>query len=94
MTFYLNQVAAKGIYTFKEIAHVRFPQSLEDLPSFFTLINIQKLLMVNHIFWNTCKKSQHPDIIHSRYKETQMSLDTIIDSSQDSTRQCVLRFGH
>ncbi|KAI8884141.1 hypothetical protein K501DRAFT_271947 [Backusella circina FSU 941] len=94
VTFYLNQVAAKGIYTFKEIAHVRFLQSLEDLPSFFTLINIQKLLMVNHIFWNTCKKSQHPDIIHSRYKETQMSLDAIIDSSQDSTRQCVLRFGH
>ncbi|KAG2213127.1 hypothetical protein INT47_011276 [Mucor saturninus] len=94
VTFYHNQVAAKGIYTCKKIAHIRFPQSLEDLSPFFTLINIQKLLMVNHIFWDTCKKSQHPDIIYSRYKEAQMSLDAIIDSSQDGTRQCVLRFGH
>ncbi|KAG1645846.1 hypothetical protein G6F44_001416 [Rhizopus delemar] len=50
ITFYINQVTAKGIYTFKEIAHIRFPQSLEDLPSFFTLINIKSLLEISHIF--------------------------------------------
>ncbi|KAI7859148.1 hypothetical protein BDC45DRAFT_432582, partial [Circinella umbellata] len=71
------------------------PKSLEDLPSFFTLINVQKLLLVNHLFWNICKKNPtyEPDIIDSRYKETQLSLDLIIDSGQDSTQQCVLRFG-
>lgn len=93
ITFYLNQVTAKGVYTFKEIAHIHFPQSLEDLPSLFTLINIKNLLEINHIFWSICKKSQHPDIVEGRYKATQMSLDTMIDPSQDSTRQCVLRFG-
>jgi hypothetical protein len=93
ITFYLNQVTAKGIYTFKEIAHIHFPQSLEDLPSLFTLINIKNLLEINHIFWSICKKSQHPDIVEGRYKATQMSLDTMTDPSQDSTRQRVLRFG-
>lgn len=93
ITFYLNQVTAKGIYTFKEIAHIHFPRSLEDLPSLFTLINIKSLLEINHIFWSICKKSQHPDIVEGRYKATQMSLDTMIDPRQDSTRQCVLRFG-
>ncbi|KAI7903722.1 uncharacterized protein BX663DRAFT_485824 [Cokeromyces recurvatus] len=93
ITFYLNQVTAKGIYTFKEIAYIRFPQSLEDLPSLFTLINIKNLLEINHIFWSICKKSQHPEIIEEKYKATQMCLDTMIDTSQDSTRQCVLRFG-
>ncbi|CAO3703644.1 unnamed protein product [Rhizopus stolonifer] len=93
ITFYLNQVTAKGIYTFKEIAHIRFPQSLEDLPSLFTLINIKNLLEINHIFWSICKKSQHPDIVEGRYKATQMSLDIMIDPSQDNTRHCVLRFG-
>lgn len=92
ITFYLNRVTAKGIYTFREISHIRFPQSLEDLPSLLTLVNIKNLLEINHIFWSTCKKSEHPDIVEGRYKATQMSLDIMIDPSQDSTRQCVLRF--
>ncbi|RCH93605.1 hypothetical protein CU098_006825, partial [Rhizopus stolonifer] len=92
ITFYLNRVTAKGIYTFREISHIRFPQSLEDLPSLLTLVNIKNLLEINHIFWSICKKSEHPDIVEGRYKATQMSLDIMIDPSQDSTRQCVLRF--
>ncbi|KAG2200954.1 hypothetical protein INT47_003189, partial [Mucor saturninus] len=44
LTFYLTQVLAKGLYTFKEIAHVRFPYWLGNLPLFFALNDIQKLL--------------------------------------------------
>ncbi|KAG1168326.1 hypothetical protein G6F70_002080 [Rhizopus microsporus] len=44
ITFYLQQLTAKGIYTFIEIAHFRFPQSLDDLPSLFTMINIKNSL--------------------------------------------------
>ena len=34
---------------FKEIAHIRFPQSLEDLPLLFALINIKHILEINSI---------------------------------------------
>ncbi|ORE07011.1 hypothetical protein BCV72DRAFT_206410, partial [Rhizopus microsporus var. microsporus] len=57
INFYLLQLTAKCIYTFKEITHLRFPQSLEDLLSHFTLINIKKLLGVNNVFWCCCRRS-------------------------------------
>ncbi|SAM00144.1 hypothetical protein [Absidia glauca] len=50
ITFYLTRLTAKGIYTFVEIAHLRFPQSIEDLPSLLTLLNIKKLLGINDVF--------------------------------------------
>ncbi|KAG0741816.1 hypothetical protein G6F57_005892 [Rhizopus arrhizus] len=55
ISFYLNQLNSKGIYIFNEIAHLRFPQSLEDLPSLFTMMNVKKFLGVNHVFWDFCK---------------------------------------
>ncbi|KAG2233534.1 hypothetical protein INT48_007136 [Thamnidium elegans] len=94
ITFYLQQLTAKGIYTFIEIAHFRFPQSLDDLSSLFTMINIRKLLGVSDVFWSFCRKSKQPDIIEERYRKTLVSLDAMIDTAQDSTRRCVLRFGH
>ncbi|KAI8077892.1 uncharacterized protein B0P05DRAFT_491808 [Gilbertella persicaria] len=93
ITFYLQQLTIKGIYTFTEIAHLRFPQSLDDLPSLFSMINIKKLLGINDVFWSLCKKSKQPDIIEKRYKKTLVNLDDMIDATQDSTRRCVLRFG-
>ncbi|CEG75933.1 hypothetical protein RMATCC62417_10904 [Rhizopus microsporus] len=57
INLYLLQLTAKGIYTFKEITHLRFPQSLEDLPSLFTLINIKKLFGINNVFWRYCRRS-------------------------------------
>lgn len=44
ISFYLNQLNSKGIYIFNEIAHLRFPQSLEDLPLLFTMMNVKKFL--------------------------------------------------
>ncbi|KAI8091994.1 hypothetical protein BDF21DRAFT_480394 [Thamnidium elegans] len=46
----------RNIYTFKVIEYIGFPQSLEDLHSLFALINIKKPLLINHVFWSTCKK--------------------------------------
>ncbi|KAI8888148.1 hypothetical protein K501DRAFT_173764, partial [Backusella circina FSU 941] len=66
--------------------HFRFPQSLDDLPSLFTMINIKKLLGVSDVFWSLCKKSKQPDIIEERYRKTLVSLDAIINAAQDSTR--------
>lgn len=93
ITFYLQQLTAKGIYTFIEIAHLRFPQSLDDLPSLFTMINIKKLFGVSDAFWSLCRKSKQPGIVEERYRRTLVNLDAMIDSAQDSTRRCVLRFG-
>ena len=90
--FYLQQLTGKGIYTFIEIAHFRFPQSLDDLPSLFTMINIKKLLEVSDVFWSLCRKQ--PDINEERYRRALVSLYAMIDTAQDSTRRCVLRFGH
>ncbi|KAI8976807.1 hypothetical protein BDB01DRAFT_727373 [Pilobolus umbonatus] len=94
ITFYLQQLNAKGIYTFVEIAHFRFPQSLDDLPSLFTLVNIRKLLGVSDVFWSRCTMSKRPEVIDERYRKTLVSIESMIDTAQDSTRQCVLRYGH
>ena len=90
--FYLQQLTAKGIYTFIEIA--RFPRSLNDLSFLFTMINIEKLLGASDVFWSFCRKSKRLDIIEERYRRALVSLDAMIDTVQDSTRRCVLRFGH
>ncbi|ORZ01669.1 hypothetical protein BCR43DRAFT_413225, partial [Syncephalastrum racemosum] len=50
ITFYIAQLTPAGIYTFMELEHVRFPQSLGDLPSFFTLATLNRLLNVHDTF--------------------------------------------
>ncbi|KAG0176913.1 hypothetical protein DFQ28_006716 [Apophysomyces sp. BC1034] len=94
ITFYLHRLTAKGIYTFTEITHFRFPQSLEDLPSFVTLVNIKKMLGINEVFWRLCKKSLCPDVVKARYKATQVNLDSMMDTTHDGTRRCILRYGN
>ncbi|KAG0181244.1 hypothetical protein DFQ29_008947 [Apophysomyces sp. BC1021] len=93
-TFYLTRLTFKGIYTFLEITHLRFPQSLEDLPSLLTLVNIKKLLGINDAFWRHFKKSETLDVVEARYKPTLVTLDIVIGTNQDAARSCVLRFGH
>ncbi|KAG1121881.1 hypothetical protein G6F42_012000 [Rhizopus arrhizus] len=50
---YLNN----GVYTFVEIARLQFADSVENLPSFCTLMNVKKLLAINNVFWRYCKES-------------------------------------
>ncbi|KAI9476106.1 MAG: hypothetical protein EXX96DRAFT_540660 [Benjaminiella poitrasii] len=92
ITFFISRLVSNGIYVFYEVANLRFPESLDDLPSFISLKNITLLLAVNDVFWRLCKKSDNPVTINNRYKET-VDLEGLIGASQDCTRTCAMRYG-
>jgi hypothetical protein len=87
------RLVATGLYTFVEIAHLQFADSVENLPSFCTLMNVKKLLAINNVFWRYCKESAQPKKIEARYAKTLTTLNELIDEKQDSSRSCVLRYG-
>ena len=94
ITFYVSRLVANGIYTFFfEIAHFRFPQSLDDLPSLISLKNMKLLLGINEAFWRLCRKSDDSATIAGRYKVTLASLETLIDGSKNRGRSCSVRYG-
>ncbi|KAG0831728.1 hypothetical protein G6F29_007255 [Rhizopus arrhizus] len=93
ITFFVSRLVANGIYTFFEIAHFGFPQSLDDLPSFISLKNMKLLLGINEAFWRLCRKSDNCATIAGRYKVTLASLETLIDGSKDRARSCSGRYG-
>ncbi|RCH83992.1 hypothetical protein CU097_001810 [Rhizopus azygosporus] len=93
ITFFLMRLVATGLYTFVEIAHLQFADSVESLPSFCTLMNVKKLLAINNVFWRYCKESAQPKKIEARYAKTLTTLNELIDEKQDSSRSCVLRYG-
>lgn len=86
------QLVDTGLYTFVEIVHLQFADSVENLPSFYTLMNVKKLLAINNIFWRYCKESAQPKKIEARYAKTLTTLNELIDKKQDSSRSCVLRY--
>ncbi|KAG1308547.1 hypothetical protein G6F64_005967 [Rhizopus arrhizus] len=86
------RLTTTGLYTFTEIAHLQFADSVENLPSFCTLVNIKKLLAINNVFWRYCKKSSQPEKIEARYAKTLTTLNDLIDGKQDSSRSRVLRY--
>ncbi|KAG2220913.1 hypothetical protein INT45_013042 [Circinella minor] len=92
LLFSLMRLVATGLYTFVEIAHLKFADSVENLPSFCTLVNIKKLLAINDVFWHYCKESAQPEKIEARYTKTLTTLNDLIDGKQDSSRGCVLRY--
>ncbi|CAO3697691.1 unnamed protein product [Rhizopus stolonifer] len=92
ITFFISHLVSNGIYVFYEVANLRFPESLDDLPSFISLRNITLLLAVNDVFWRLCKKSDDTVTITNRYKET-VDLEELIGTSQDRTRTCAMRYG-
>ncbi|CAO3601323.1 unnamed protein product [Absidia cylindrospora] len=93
ITFFVSRLIAHGMYVFYEIAHLRFPQSLEDLPSFVTIKNLKLLLGINDVFWRVCKTVSDPSLIAGRYMETLASLENWIDGTKDGTRSCAMRYG-
>lgn len=93
ITFFVSRLVANGIYTFFEIAHFGFPQSLDNLPSFISLKNMKLLLGINEAFWRLCRKSDDSATIAGRYKVTLASLETLIDGSKDRARSCSGRYG-
>ncbi|KAI8099236.1 uncharacterized protein BX664DRAFT_320746 [Halteromyces radiatus] len=92
ITFFISRLVTNGIYVFYEVANLRFPESLDDLPSFITLKNITLLLAVNDVFWRLCKKSDDTATITSRYKQT-VDLKALIGTSHDRGRTCTMRYG-
>ena len=90
ITFFLMRLVATGLYTFVGIAHLQFADSVENLPSFCTLVNIKKLLAINDVFWCYCKESTEPEKIEARYAKTLTTLNDLIDGKQDSSRSCVM----
>ncbi|KAG1075224.1 hypothetical protein G6F41_001071 [Rhizopus arrhizus] len=77
ITFFVSRLVANGIYTFFEIAHFGFPQSLDNLPSFISLKNMKLLLGINEAFWRLCRKSDDSATIAGRYKVTLAGLDPL-----------------
>ncbi|CAO3647915.1 unnamed protein product [Mucor fragilis] len=68
ITFYLQQLTARGIYASFEIAHITFPRSLEGIPAFFNMRNIRLLLAVNKVFWQKCVISDKPTELAEKYQ--------------------------
>ncbi|ORE12551.1 hypothetical protein BCV71DRAFT_190842, partial [Rhizopus microsporus] len=91
ITFYLQQLTARGIYASFEIARITFPRSLEDIPAFFNLRNIRLLLAVNKVFWHKCVASDKPATIAHRYCQTIPNWQKNIRTQQDSQRTPSLR---
>ncbi|KAI9023581.1 hypothetical protein CLU79DRAFT_827433 [Phycomyces nitens] len=91
--FFMMRLVATGFYTFVEIAHLQFADSVESLTSFCTLINVKKPLAINDVFWRYCKESAQPKKIETWYAKTLTTLNELIDENQDSSRGCVLRYG-
>ncbi|KAG1046676.1 hypothetical protein G6F43_010850 [Rhizopus delemar] len=91
ITFYLQQLTARGIYASFEIARITFPRSLEGIPAFFNLHNIRLLLAVNKVFWHKCVVSGKPATIAHRYCQTIPNWQKNIRTQQDSQRTPSLR---
>ncbi|KAG1447203.1 hypothetical protein G6F55_011211 [Rhizopus delemar] len=91
ITFYLQQLTARGIYASFEIACITFPRSLEGIPAFFNLHNIRLLLAVNKVFWHKCVVSGKPATIAHRYCQTIPNWQKNIRTQQDSQRTPSLR---
>lgn len=91
ITFYLQQLTARGIYASFEIARITFPRSLEGIPAFFNLRNIRLLLAVNKVFWHKCVASDKPATIAHRYCQTIPNWQKNIRTQQDSQRTPSLR---
>lgn len=90
ITFYLTRLDHDGY----EIGHLDFPSSLAQLPVFANLKNLNILLVVCHIFWKFCKKSDTLDIIKQRYRTSVQLTDLIdlTDPTKDRNRNCSIRF--
>ncbi|ORX58099.1 hypothetical protein DM01DRAFT_1372184 [Hesseltinella vesiculosa] len=67
ITFFLMKLTAAGV--------------VENLPSFFTLVNVKKLLAINNAFWRYCKESTQPEKTEARYAKTLTTLNELIDDN-------------
>ncbi|KAI8637795.1 hypothetical protein BD408DRAFT_436660 [Parasitella parasitica] len=94
ITFFLTRLDHDGLYVMYEVGHLEFPSSLAQLPVFTNLKNLNILLLVCHVFWKFCKKSDIPSIMQQR-RRTSVKLTDLIDltdPTKDRNRSCPVRF--
>ncbi|EIE87206.1 hypothetical protein G6F46_006798 [Rhizopus delemar] len=48
--FYVANLSNEGMYTFSQLAMMRFPRSVEDLPKFVNMTTITQLLQASQCF--------------------------------------------
>ncbi|OBZ90489.1 hypothetical protein A0J61_01438 [Choanephora cucurbitarum] len=78
ITFFLTRLDHDGLYVMYEVGHLEFPSSLAQLPVSTNLKNLNILLLVCHVFWKFCKKSDIPSIMQQR-RRTSVKLTDLID---------------
>lgn len=94
ITFFLTRLDHDGLYVMYEIGHLEFPSSLAQLLVLTNLKNLNTLLLVCHVFWTFCKKSDIPSIMQQR-RRTSVKLTGLIDltdPTKDHNRSCLVRF--
>lgn len=94
ITFFLTRLDHDGLYVMYEVGHLEFPSSLAQLPVFTNLKNLNTLLLVCHVFWKFCKKSDIPSIMQRRHRTSVKLTDLIdlTDPTKDRNRSCPVRF--
>jgi hypothetical protein len=93
ISFFLTRLDHHGIYTMVEVGHLKFPKSIEELPSLATLVNLKILLAINDAFWRLCRPSKEPELINAKYIKTPDFITDFIEGSKDKNRICSLRLG-
>ncbi|EIE77968.1 hypothetical protein RO3G_02672 [Rhizopus delemar RA 99-880] len=76
-----------------EVGHLKFPKSIEELPSLVILRNLNILLAINDAFWRLYRLSKELELINARYTKTSDFITDFIEGSKDKNRICSIRLG-
>jgi hypothetical protein len=93
ISLFLTRLDHHGIYTMVEVGHLKFPKSIEEIPSLVTLRNLKILLAINDAFWRLCRPSKEPELVSARYIKTTDFITDFIEGSKDKNRICSIRLG-
>lgn len=75
----MTRLRHDGIYIMQEIAHMPFPQSIEELATFISMKNLKMLLKITDVFWRLCKPCDKEELIKANGCATHSSLHSLID---------------
>ncbi|KAI7906928.1 uncharacterized protein BX663DRAFT_572865 [Cokeromyces recurvatus] len=66
-------------------AKLTFPRSLEELPGFISLKNLNTLMRISEMFWRMCKTAsvQNVDTLSDKCRSTHTFLYTLIDGAKN-----------
>ncbi|ORE11691.1 hypothetical protein BCV72DRAFT_300677 [Rhizopus microsporus var. microsporus] len=95
VVFFLMRLDHDGIYYLYEVGKLSFSRSLEELPGFVSLKNLNTLMRISEMFWRMCKpvSAQGVDTLSDKYRPIHPSLYTLIDGTKNRHRVCAMYFG-